>query len=95
MLTNKSKKWTPEYKKITDSYGLDLNGKWNIQEMAHRGRHATEYHQAMLEQLQNIDDIANGNVDTFLNLFDKIKQTVINNPNALYKAFWKAGGKLF
>ena len=63
--------------------------------MAHRGRHATEYHKAMLEQLQNIDDIANGNMDTFLKLFDNIKQTVINNPDALYKAFWKVGGKLF
>lgn len=28
-------------------------------------------------------------------LFDKLKQTVINNPDALYKTFWKAGGKLF
>ena len=94
-LTNKNKKWTPEFKKVTDKYNLDLNGKWNIQEMAHRGRHATEYHKAMLEQVQQIDKIANGNKDIFLKLFDGLKQKIIDTPESLYKAFWRNGGKLF
>ena len=82
-------------KEITDKYNLDLNGKWNIEAMEHHGRHATEYHRAMYEQLQNIDNIANGDVGLFEELFDKVKKTVMQNPKALYKAFWKAGGKLF
>lgn len=94
-LTNKNKKWTPQMKEITDKYNLDLNGKWNIQAMEHHGRHATEYHRAMYEQLKNIDNIANGDVGLFKELFDKVKKTVMQNPKALYKAFWKEGGKLF
>ena len=63
--------------------------------MAHRGRHATEYHKAMLEQVQQIDKIANGNKNIFLKLFDGLKQKIIDTPETLYKAFWRNGGKLF
>ena len=69
-------------------------GKWNIEEMAHRGRHATEYHQYMLKRLESIDEVANGNTDVFLKLFEGVKQTIANNPDALYKSFWLLGGIL-
>lgn len=89
MLSNKNKKYTPKFKEVTDKYNLDLNGKWNIQEMAHRGRHATEYHDYMLDGIREIDKVARGDTNTFIQLFDKLKQTVIDNPDILYKAFWK------
>ena len=57
--------------------------------MAHRGRHATEYHQYMLDGIKEINKVASGNTNVFLELFDKLKQTVINNPDILYKAFWR------
>ena len=49
----------------------------------------------MLKQVKQIDKIANGNKDLFLELFKGIKQKVMDTPEALYKAFWKNGGKLF
>ena len=94
MLSNKNKKWTPEFKKVTDKYGLDLKGDWNIQEMAHRGRHATEYHQYMLKKLNDIDKVANGDVNIFRSLFDNVKKIIEKTPDALYKSFWKSGGML-
>ncbi len=93
-LTNKNKKWTPEFKKITDKYGLDLNKDWNIKPMQHHGRHATEYHQYMLRQLKTIDRVADGNQKVFLDLFEKVKDVIKSNPDALYKKFWKMGGML-
>lgn len=89
MLTNKNKKYTPEFKKIADKYGLDLKDEWNIQKMAHRGRHATEYHDFMLKNLKEINRAAQGNTNVFLDLFNNLKQKIINNPDILYKAFWK------
>ena len=50
--------------------------------------------EAMLEQLQSIDKVANGNTDVFLKLFEGVKQTIANNPDALYKSFWLLGGIL-
>ena len=93
-LSNKNKKYTPRFKEITDKYGLDLNkpynGKeWNTALMRHKGRHATEYHKYMLDGVSVIDKIANGNTKTFIQLFDELKQTVIDNPDILYKAFWR------
>lgn len=94
MLSNKNKKWTPEFKKVTDKYGLDLKGDWNIQEMAHRGRHATEYHQYMFDRITEIDQVAKGNTKMFLKLFENVKETIMKTPEALYKAFWRNGGML-
>lgn len=57
--------------------------------MLHRGRHATEYHQYMLDGMKEINKVAKGDKKLFLELFDNLKQTVIDNPDILYKAFWR------
>lgn len=93
-LSDKNKKWTPKFKAITDKYGLDLNKPyngvdWNIESMLHRGRHATEYHDYMLNGIKEINKIANGNTNVFLQLFENLKQEILNNPGMLYKAFWR------
>ncbi|MCL2256248.1 MAG: AHH domain-containing protein, partial [Firmicutes bacterium] len=89
-LTNKHSQFTPEFKKITDKYGLNLNESWNIEILPHKGRHAAEYHRFMLKSIQNIDRAASGNKAVFLARFDIVKNTVIQNPGMMYKAHWLA-----
>ena len=79
-LSNKSKTYTSEFQAITDNYGLSLNGTWNTAYMeGHRGRHTNAYHDFMLEQLEAIDAIAQGNYDDFIYGFSILKQFVIEN----------------
>jgi hypothetical protein len=87
--TNKSKTYTPQIEKITKKYGLDLDETWNKQLMPHQGRHPNAYHEYVLENLKQFDEIAKGDKDKFLKLFDKLKQEIINNPEMLYKDYWK------
>lgn len=85
-VTDKNKNFTPQMKKITDKYGLDLNGEWNKSMLPHQGRHTNTYHDWILKRLVSIDQSAAGDVNIFLELFDQqIKQPVINNPEILYK----------
>ena len=88
-ISNKNKQFTPEFEKITDRYGLDLNGQWNIELMPHSGRHPNAYHSFILKELLRINDIANGDVSIFLEEFAKIKEYIIANPDILYKAYWE------
>ena len=79
-LSNKSKTYTPKFKEVTNKYDLNLNGKWNIQNLEnHVGRHTNNYHEYMLKQVQSFHKIANGNRDVFLNLFDGLKNVISTN----------------
>ena len=52
------------------------------------GRHPNEYHEFVLEELRNIDNIANGDIDTFKELFESgVKSVVRENSEMLYKSF--------
>ena len=88
-ITNKSQKYTPEFEKIINKYGLKLDNSWNKQLMPHQGRHPYAYHDYMLEKLNKIDEIAQGNKEIFLDLFEEVKTEISKNPNMLYKSFWK------
>jgi hypothetical protein len=87
--TNKSKTYTPQIEKITKQYGLDLDEAWNKQLMPHQGRHPNAYHEYVLENLKQFDAIAKGDKAKFLKLYEKMKQEIINNPDMLYKDYWK------
>ncbi len=39
--------------------------------------------------MKQFDDIAQGDKDIFLKLFDKLKNNVKTNPEMLYKDYWK------
>jgi hypothetical protein len=39
--------------------------------------------------MQKFDKIANGDKKKFLELFDKMKQSIIKNPSMLYKDYWE------
>ena len=50
--------------------GLVLSGEWNQEIMQHLGRHPNEYHEFILHTLEQIDQEAAGEIDTFLMLFN-------------------------
>lgn len=87
--TNKSKTWTPDMRKITDKYGLDLDGSWNKELMEHLGRHPDAYHAFVLRRMREADSLAAGDVTKFLDKFDElVKRPVLTNPKLLDKAGW-------
>ena len=88
--TDKNKKFTPQMKAIASKYGLDLNEDWNKQALPHQGRHPNDYHRWVLREMRTIDAMPNMNQQQFIQLFDlNVRQPVINNPNMLYKNYWK------
>ena len=87
--TNKNKTYTPQLEEITKKYGLDLDDKWNKDLLPHQGRHPNAYHDYVLDNMQKFDRIANGDKTKFLKLYAQMKQKIINNPDMLYKDYWK------
>ena len=76
--TNKSKK-----------YNLNLDYGWNKELLPHQGRHPNAYHDYVLNNLRTYDELAKGNTDNFLKLFEWLKAEVRNNPEMLYKGYWR------
>ncbi len=87
--TNKSKTYTPQLDEIAKKYGLDLDDAWNKGWLPHQGRHPNAYHEYVLDSMKQFDDIAQGNKEIFLKLFDNLKSNVKSNPAMLYKDYWK------
>ena len=85
MLTNKNKNYTNQFREITDKYGLDLNGKWNIRSVTnHIGRHSTHYHQFMLQKVKSFDVVAAGDTAKFLKYFNILSDYVATHTAILY-----------
>lgn len=58
--------------------------------LPHQGRHPNEYHDFVLDEMRNIDNIANGNKDIFLELYEsEIRSVIRENPDMLYSDYWK------
>ena len=91
-LTNKNQRYTPKIEEILKDYGLDLDGSWNKELLPHSGRHANDYHEYMIERIKEIAKNAEKDKTIFLKEFEKIKSIVRDNPQMMYKAFWKSGG---
>ncbi len=88
--TNKSSKWTDRMAEITQKYGLDLDDAWNKRRLPHRGRHPDAYHEWVLERMFEVDEIAQGNREAFLELFEqKVKRVVQERPEMLRKWYWR------
>lgn len=87
--TNKNQTYTQQFDDIAKKYGLDLNGEWNKEYLPHQGRHPNEYHDFVLDEMQNIDNVAQGDRDIFLELYEsQVKAPIRDNPDMLYKAYW-------
>jgi hypothetical protein len=55
--------------------------------MPHQGRHPNAYHDYMLENISEFDNVAQGSTEVFLDLFSDLKAEIISNPDMLRKAF--------
>jgi hypothetical protein len=87
--TNKSKKYTHQMEAITKKYGLDLDEDWNKELLPHQGRHPNDYHEYVLDNLNTFDMLAKGDKDKFLKLYEQLKKEVRENPDMLYKNYWR------
>lgn len=88
--TDKSKTYTQSFKDITDKYDFNLDADWNKELLPHQGRHPNAYHDFVLDEMRNIDNVAQGNKDIFLDLYEsEIKCIVRENPDMLYSNYWK------
>ena len=80
IVSNKNKKYTPQFTEITDAYGLDLDDEWNIRSMDnHSGRHTNQYHEFVLDALYYIDSVANGRTDLFMEGIEIFADFISNN----------------
>ena len=86
--TNKNKTFSPQFNEIAQKYGLDLDDPWNKDLMPHQGRHPNEYHEYVLDNMKQYDNIAKGDKKVFLTLYDKMKEHILSNPEILYKDYW-------
>ena len=57
--------------------------------LPHQGRHPNAYHEYVLDSMKQFDNIAQGDKDIFLKLFDNVKNKVKSKPDMLYKDYWK------
>ena len=58
--------------------------------MHHLGRHPDKYHEYMYEKISFFNSIAKGDQETFISLFEGLKEYVKNNPEILIKEHWRA-----
>lgn len=88
--TNKNSKFTPKMEKIANKYGLDLNGKWNIEKLPHQGRHSNGYNNWVYKNMQIMDMMPDMNQARFIKEFEqRVKMPIRNNPDMLYKKYWQ------
>lgn len=72
--SNKNKTYTPQFEEITNKYGLELDNEWNKDLFPHQGRHPNAYHDYILNSIRQFDEIAQGNREIFLELFENLKK---------------------
>jgi hypothetical protein len=87
--TNKNEKFTRDMKKIVEPLGLTLEGDWNKAVLPHLGRHPNDYHIFVKKRMEKALDIADGDVNRFLEIFEEtVRQPVMQNPMLLRKEGW-------
>jgi len=88
--SDKNSTYTSQFNDIAKKYDLDLDDAWNKGSLPHQGRHPNAYHDFILDEMKNIDNVAKGDKDIFLDLYENdIKSIVRDNPDMLYSAYWK------
>ena len=88
--TDKHRYYTPEFKKIIERYGLDIDGNWNTAPLPHRGRHPNEYHEYVINGMQKAAEEAGDNAEIFLQKFNEyVIEPVKQHPELLRKESWR------
>lgn len=87
--TNKNSTYTKQFEAITQKYGLNLDDTWNKELLPHQGKHPSVYHEYVLDLMEQIDQIAQGDKKVFLQLYEElVKDTIRKNPKMLYSEYW-------
>lgn len=85
--------WGEEFQDIVQTYGLDVEDAaraWNVFQIPHRGPHPQEYHQWALDNMQEADRQAQGDVAVFKSLFNAwVVDVVKEDPTIVRLAYWK------
>ena len=72
---------TSEYQAIADRYNYSLNDKTNIVELpGHRGRHSNAYHDFVAVAIKDLDAIAVGNADVFVEGMKVLGEFILDYP---------------
>lgn len=92
MASDKHSEWSPQFQEIADRYGLSITDsarEWNVHEIPHRGPHHPDYHRWVWRNMERADEIADGDTQVFLDLFDRwIVQVVRDDPTIVRWAYW-------
>lgn len=86
IMTNKNKKFTPQFQEIANKYDFDLNGSANIRSISnHMGRHTSCYHEFVLQKVRSFDVVAAGDKEKFMRYFSKLADYIISHPEIMYQ----------
>jgi len=92
MASDKHSEWSPRFRRIADRYGLSITDsarEWNVHEIPHRGPHHPDYHQWVLDNMEAADEVADGDVAVFRDLFSRwVVQVVRSDPTIVRWAYW-------
>jgi hypothetical protein len=82
--------WAAAFAPILARYGLDLQSSINLVLIPHLGPHPREYHEWVYENLLEADQVADGDVPTFVGLFQQwIVNVIVDDPTIVRLAYWK------
>ena len=80
LITNKHKTKPIECKEIIDRYNYSLNHASNLVELkGHRGRHTNAYHDFITVVIKELDIIADGSIDIFIEGMEKLGEFILDN----------------
>jgi hypothetical protein len=88
--------WGARFQAIASKYGLNVKtGAWNLHSMPHAGPHPWNYHNWVLERMQEADDLAQQfpaaeQAGVFLSEFQRAVVDVVKaDPTVVRTAYWK------
>ncbi len=94
--SNKNPQWIGEFTRITERFGLDLDGAWNKITLPHKrgwsggGGHPDQYHEWVLEEMRDIAKEAGDSTNKFLELWgERVRDIIESNPEMLFEEWWE------
>jgi deoxycytidine triphosphate deaminase len=73
-----------------DAYHLNIEAPWNKIAIPHQGPHPPEYHIWVRDQVEAIDDVADGDAAIFLQMWEILLRDVIDaDPTIVRYEFWR------
>ena len=80
IITNKHQTRPIESKEIIDRYNYSLDHPSNLMPLqGHRGRHTNAYHDFITVVIKELDIIADGSIDIFIEGMEKLGEFILDN----------------